>query len=100
MLTLQASSSDGIPSAPVDVCLNAIVSKCPEKHGERIVGRPVADRFGGTAGWDSVESGRGDDVIDISQGGHDAVTCGGGHDRVIGAGPDDDVKPSCEVAKS
>jgi len=99
MLTLQASLSSDIPSAPVDVCVNSSPALCPDKHGKRIVGRPADDRFAGTPGWDSIAARSGDDVVDIGQGGHDVVNCGGGHDKVLGAGASDMIRSSCEVVK-
>jgi len=93
-------TGDDVPSAVSEVCVDADPANCPAARSMKIFGSSRADRIHGGKGWDSIDSGRGDDVIDISQGGHDAVTCGGGHDKVIGAGPDDGVKPSCEVAKS
>src|SRR6266511_4353036 len=95
---LQAGLDADVPSESVDVCVNDDVSKCPDSHGKVIYGRPRADRFGGTPGWDVIRSGGGDDVISIRSGGRDRVDCGAGSDRVIvGSGDGDDrIGSSCE----
>jgi hypothetical protein len=97
-LTLAATLDGDIPAEPVDVCVDPDPSACPTSHGEQIIGRPKADAFAGTAGWDAIRSRGGDDSIDLRDGGHDRVDCGGGDDKVIvDAGDDDDrLDSSCE----
>jgi hypothetical protein len=98
--TLRATrSSDGsIPSNKVAVCANSDLNKCPDAHGKRILGSHRADEIAGTRGWDRISARGSDDVVDITSGGVDRVSCGAGHDRVIlspGDG-DDEVGDGCE----
>jgi hypothetical protein len=98
---LQATLGDDIPSNVADVCVSETAGECPapgDPHGQTIYGRDRADRFSGTAGWDRIRAGGGDDRIDLTDGGADRVNCGGGHDRVTVAGSDSDdhISHNCE----
>lgn len=98
--TLRAiRSSDGsIPSNSVAVCVNSDLTKCPDAHGKRILGSGRADEIAGTRGWDLISARGGDDVVDITSGGRDRISCGAGDDKVIlslGDG-DDEIAASCE----
>jgi hypothetical protein len=92
-------SSDGsIPSNRVAVCVNSDLSKCPNAHGKLILGSLRPDEIAGTPGWDRIWSRAGDDVVNITSGGVDQVSCGVGNDRVIASSGDtgDVIDDSCE----
>ena len=95
---LFAEHGSDISSGRLDVCVNVDLSRCPEAHGRRIIGRPRADRIRGTRGWDRIRSRAGDDVVNIRLGGRDRVNCGHGRDRVLlGPGDHDDaIASNCE----
>jgi hypothetical protein len=98
--TLRATRTrDGsIPSNLVAVCVNSDLTKCPSAHGKRILGSHRADEIAGTRGWDRIWARGSDDVVDITSGGQDRVSCGIGQDRVVlsrGDG-DDEIAESCE----
>ena len=98
---LQATLGGDIPSNVAPVCVSDQAGKCPapaDPHGQTIYGRDRGDDFAGTAGWDRIKAGGGDDEIDLTDGGSDRVNCGAGHDRVtVNPGDDDDrVGGNCE----
>jgi hypothetical protein len=98
--TLRATrSSDGsIPSNRVAVCVNSDLAKCPSAHGKLILGSERADEIAGTRGWDVIWARGSDDVVYITSGGKDRVSCGAGRDRVVLALGDtnDEIAESCE----
>jgi hypothetical protein len=92
-------SSDGsIPSNRVAVCVNSDLSKCPSAHGKLILGSLRPDEIAGTRGWDRIWARAGDDVVNITSGGVDQVSCGVGRDRVVLSSGDsgDAIDDSCE----
>jgi hypothetical protein len=90
--TLQARRGLDIPSDPITVCVDDDAADCPSEHGRRIVGSAAGDALAGTAGWDAISSGGGDDEIDLTADGRDAVHCNGGSDTVrLDAGDSDDT---------
>jgi hypothetical protein len=99
-LHLRATGTgDDVPSAVVDVCVDSDPANCPAARSLTIFGTNRTDRIHAGKGWDAVRARGGDDVIDISQGGHDTVNCGAGQDEVVGAAANDHVAASCEVSK-
>ncbi len=77
-----------IPAAPTTVCVNATLSRCPERRGEFIVGTDRPEPIVGTVAPDLVYARAGDDQIDVRNGGADAVSCGPGNDNVLAGGLD------------
>ena len=97
-ITLTALRGPDIPSNHVKACYRADISLCPEAHGRRIFGSGERDRLRGTAGWDRIDTGPGDDRVDLRAGGRDRVSCGGGIDTVLRERDDADnrIKRNCE----
>jgi hypothetical protein len=77
-----------IPAAPTTVCVNATLSRCPERRGEFIVGTDRPEPIVGTVAPDLVYARAGDDQVDVRNGGADAVSCGPGNDNVLAGGLD------------
>lgn len=105
--TLRGERGNDVPTAPVEVCVNADRSSCPSRRGEEFIGTGRDDRIKGTrgddriraaGGRDVVTSGRGDDRINVRGGGRDRVNCGRGQD-VVRADRNDVVKGNCERVK-
>jgi hemolysin type calcium-binding protein len=94
-LGLRAVRDGDVPAAPVNVCLNPKLSRCPRARGERIFGTNGADRLRGTRGADVVTARGGTDRIDVRGGGRDRVRCGSGRDRVR-LGHSDRAARDCE----
>jgi hypothetical protein len=94
-ITLRAKRGNDVPSAPVEVCVNADLARCPGRRGEVIVGTSAADFIRDTAGDDRVAARGGADLIDVRGDGHDTVGCGAGADRVRADGGDR-VAGDCE----
>jgi Domain of unknown function (DUF4430) len=94
-ITLRAKRGRDVPSAPIRVCVNADLDRCPARRGEVIVGANAADAVGGTLGDDRVSVRAGADLVDVRGGGRDAVDCGAGADRVR-ADRIDRVGANCE----
>ncbi len=95
-LTLRATRGADIASEPVDVCVNAVLGKCPAVRGERIYGRGAADVITGTRGADEVRARGGDDTIEVRGNERDRVSCGAGDDTVS-ADRRDRVARDCET---
>jgi hypothetical protein len=85
-----------IPTQPLAVCVDDVLSNCPLYRGRLIVGSRLGDLLRGSRGRDLVIARGGDDRINVRRGGRDRVRCGGGDDVVI-AGPTDRVAGTCEV---
>jgi hypothetical protein len=96
--TLTATRGSDTPSNHVTACFDADPTACPSAHGRTIFGSELGDRLPGTAGWDRIDSGRGNDRIDLRLGGRDRVSCGGGTDTVLrkGSDADDRIAANCE----
>jgi hypothetical protein len=94
-LTLRATRSADIPSATARVCLDDVLTRCPARRGERIVGTGAGNRIRGTGGADTVLARGGDDRVRVRGGGRDRVRCGRGRDRVV-ADRRDRVARDCE----
>ena len=94
-LGLRAVRDGDVPAAPVHVCLNPKLSRCPRARGRRVFGTNGADRLRGTRGADVVSARGGNDRIDIRGGGRDRVRCGSGRDRVR-LGHSDRAARDCE----
>ena len=92
------SSNGSIPSNRVAVCVNVGSRQVSSAHGKLIQGSLRADEIGGTPGWDVIWARGGDDVVHITSGGKDRVSCGAGRDRVVVALGDtnDQIGESCE----
>ena len=97
---LQAIHGLDIPSIPVRTCFRGKPARCPTSHGRTIVGSGRGERLHGTRGWDAIYGRGGDDVVDISAGGRDRVSCGGGDDLVIRDDHDDRIAADCERVRS
>jgi hypothetical protein len=104
-MRLEAVHGDDVASAPVEVCVAANLSRCPDARGETFIGTADADAIRATAGPDSIRprggadavtAGAGADEIGVRGGGRDRVDCGPGRDRVT-ADPDDGVAGNCEA---
>lgn len=93
--TLRAVHRPDIPSAPVEVCVNADLAECPAARGGRVFGSAGKDRIPGTAGPDRVIARGGADRVVVAGGGADRVDCGPGRDTVV-LGDEDSAK-RCEV---
>ena len=95
---LHATRGSDIPSNYVETCTSLDAGACPVAHGRTIFGSPEGDRLAGTRGWDEIDTGAGNDRINIRSGGRDRVTCGGGRDTVLrkGADGDDKIGNNCE----
>jgi hypothetical protein len=95
--TLSASRGIDIPSNHVTTCYRP-GGACPDAHGRTIFGSPERDRLAGTSGWDEIDTGGGDDRINIRAGGRDRVDCGGGTDKVVRkrSDGDDRIGDNCE----
>jgi hypothetical protein len=90
--TIQARRGLDVASAPVRVCVDSDSDACPQAHGRRVVGSAAGDVLDGTAGWDTISAGGGDDEVDITSGGRDSVHCNGGSDIVrLDSGDNDDA---------
>jgi hypothetical protein len=95
-LRLRARHGLDIPSTPLSVCVNRVLSRCPAVRGKHIIGTRFGDRIRGTRGADLIEGRGGNDRINVVGGGRDRVRCGRGHDRVrLGRG--DRAAADCEV---
>lgn len=103
-MRLRGTRGEDIPTAPVALCVNQRLSRCPSVRGERFVGTATADRILGTRGADTirarggadqVSARRGDDTVNVRGGGRDNVNCGPGRDVVI-ADRRDDIRGNCE----
>ena len=101
---LVARRSDAIASAPVGVCVAAVLTRCPRVRGRILIGSPRADLIRGTPGADRIKGGGGPDriiarggkdLIRVRGGGRDRVNCGSGIDTVI-ADRRDRVTRNCE----
>jgi hypothetical protein len=95
---LRASLEPHVSSAPVEVCVNSVQSRCARARGEKIYGSARAERIRGTAGPDLVFAGRGADRIAVRRGARDRVSCGEGRDVVL-AGRSDRIARDCEVVR-
>lgn len=104
--TLRATraSQGDIPSAPLEVCVDSNLARCPDRRGETFVGTGSADDIRATAGpdvirprggKDLVKAGGGDDRVQVRRGGRDRVNCGPGRD-VVRADRRDRVASNCE----
>lgn len=96
--TLSAGRGIDIASNQETVCVRTDPGDCPAAHGRTIFGSAARDRIAGTRGWDRIDTGAGDDRINIRGGGHDRVSCGGGDDKVLrkGSDRDDRIGDNCE----
>ena len=94
-LRLRAVRGPDVPSAPLRVCVRAVLSRCPVVRGQRIYGTAAGDRIQGTAGPDVIEARDGNDRIDVRDTGRDRVRCGRGFDSVVGT-LDDRFARDCE----
>jgi hypothetical protein len=97
-LTLRASLDPHVPAAPVSVCVNEDLARCPRAHGKTIYGSRRSERIRGTAGPDRVRAAGGRDRINVRKGFRDRVRCGRGRDTVL-AGARDRVARDCEVVR-
>lgn len=95
---LRATLDPHVPSAPVLVCVNARVTRCPAGRPKDIHGSRRAELIRGTAGPDIVTGGGGRDRILVLRGARDLVRCGAGRDVVV-AGRRDRVAADCEVVR-
>lgn len=96
-----------VASAPLEVCVEQNLNRCPDRRGERFVGTARADEIRGTAGPDVItpRGGRdvvkargGDDFVNVRGGGRDRVNCGAGRDTVRADG-EDRIAANCEVVR-
>jgi hypothetical protein len=104
-MRLEAVHGDDVASAPVEVCVAANRSRCPDARGETFIGTADADAIRATGGpdtirprggADAVTAGAGGDAIGVRGGGLDRVDCGPGRDRVA-ADRDDRIAANCEA---
>jgi len=96
---LRGSRGNDIPTAPTRVCVDNVLSRCPARPLERIVGTGVTDTILGLPSDDLVEGRGGNDRIDVRGGGVDRVRCGAGTDTVLNdaaPGTVDKVSGDCE----
>lgn len=101
---LHAELTGRLDSNTAHVCVSNEAGACPaptDPVGKTIHGRKVADRFSATEGWDVIRSRRGEDVIDLTDGGSDQLNCGGGKDKVVlyTGDDDDEIAGNCEKVK-
>lgn len=105
--TLRGRRGNDIASAPVKVCVNQALSKCPKVRGEVFVGTNRADKILATRGADTIRARGGRDLIrarddrdfvNVRRGGRDRVNCGRGRD-VVRASSRDRVADNCEVVR-
>jgi hypothetical protein len=98
---LHAEHHPDIPSNRLQVCVDADPAACPAAHGRTLIGSTENDDLAGTPGWDVIRSRGGKDVIDLTDGGSDQVSCGGGTDKVVlnTEDIDDEIADSCEKRK-
>lgn len=96
--SLSATRGTDIRSNYVETCTSLEPGACPVAQGRTIFGSPEGDRIKGTAGWDQIDSGSGNDRVDLRTGGRDRVSCGGGKDVVLQKPADEDnrVGANCE----
>jgi hypothetical protein len=102
--TLRATQDGRLDSNAARVCVSDEEDVCPDPadpHGLDIFGRAGDDEFSGTEGWDTIKARGGRDVIDLTEGGSDAVNCGGGKDKVVRYDIDenDAIADNCEKVK-
>jgi hypothetical protein len=104
-MRLEAVHGDDVASAPVEVCVAANLSRCPDARGETFIGTADADAIRATGGPDSIRprggadavtADAGADDIAVRGGGRDRVDCGPSRDRVV-ADPDDRIAANCEA---
>jgi hypothetical protein len=98
VLRLRARRGADVPSAPVAVCVDSILSRCSAKRGGRIYGSIRGERLSGTPGPNLVLADGGADHVSVRGGGIDRVRCGKGRDVVL-AGRLDRVARDCEVVR-
>jgi hypothetical protein len=94
-LSLRVKRGNDIAGAPVRICVNARLDRCPPRRGELIVGTDRPDVIAGTRGADRVLARGAADRVDVAGGGPDVVDCGPGTDRVR-LGDGDRAASSCE----
>jgi hypothetical protein len=94
-LWVRAGRGPDVPSAVVKVCVRADLERCAPVRGKRIYGTVFDDRVRGTPGRDLIDTGGGDDVINVRGGRLDRVFCGPGTD-LVRASRKDHVAGDCE----
>lgn len=103
-MRLEGRRGNDIATAPVEVCVQQRLSRCPDRRGETFVGTGRGDDIRATAGPDAIRArgGRdlirargGGDSIRVKGGGRDRVNCGSGRDRVE-ADSTDRLAANCE----
>jgi hypothetical protein len=92
---LRAKHHPDIPSAPVEVCVNADLGECAKRRGAEIVGTAGRERIPGTPGPDVIRARGGGDRVVVAGGGADRVLCGRGRDTAVIDGSD--TARACEV---
>ncbi len=97
---ITAVRSPDVRSNRFSVCVGP-AANCPVAHGRKIVGSDRRDGIPGTAGFDRIRSGRGNDRINLRAGGEDRVSCGSGKDVVLAkrGDRDDRISRSCEKVR-
>ena len=66
---------------------------------DRVIGGAGDDRLFAGSGPNRLNAGPGNDVLTVSNGRRDKVSCGRGRDRVVGAEAVDLIRSSCEVVQ-
>lgn len=87
-LDLRAVRGADVPAAPVGVCVNATLSRCPSIRGARTVGTNRSERIVSGSGGDAIFARGGNDIVDVRGGNPDTVDCGRGRDTAIVSGND------------
>ena len=96
--TLTAERGVDVRSNHVETCRKQPLRKCPRAHGRTIVGSERGDELSGTRGFDLIASRRGDDRLDLRNGGRDRANCGAGDDvvRLDRGDSGDRIRDNCE----
>jgi hypothetical protein len=88
-MQLEGKREDDIPTAPVAVCVQQRLARCPDRRGETFIGTGRGDDIRATGGPDVIRARGGRDRVGARGGGDSIRVKGGGRDRVnCGPGPD------------